>query len=57
LEKIDLSAVSAITNLADLMANHIAQVGADVVIDDLAGNTITLTGVSLANLDASDFVF
>ncbi|PPB79364.1 hypothetical protein LV82_02972, partial [Albidovulum inexpectatum] len=54
---IDLSAVSAITNLADLMANHIAQVGADVVIDDQAGNTITLTGVNLANLDASDFVF
>ncbi|MBC7285430.1 calcium-binding protein, partial [Hoeflea sp.] len=56
-EKIDLSGVSAIVGLADLMANHTSQAGGHVLIDDLAGNTITLVGVTLGDLDASDFVF
>ncbi len=56
-ERIDLSAVGSIVDLADLMANHVSQVGADVVIDALGGNLITLVGVSLADLDANDFVF
>ena len=37
--------------------NHIFQVGSDVVIDALGGNTITLQGVNLADLDAVDFIF
>ncbi len=56
-ERINLAGVTAITDLADLLANHATQVGGDVVIDDLAGNTITLTGVTLGDLDATDFVF
>ncbi len=56
-ERIDLSAVSAILDWSDLTSNHASQVGADVVIDDLAGNTITLLGVSLAGLGQGDFVF
>lgn len=62
LEKIDLSAVSAIAGLADLTlgdatSGAATQVGADVVIDTGNGNAITLTGVSLSDLDASDFIF
>ncbi|MEZ5715567.1 MAG: calcium-binding protein [Paracoccaceae bacterium] len=61
-EKIDLSGISAITSLADLdlasaASGAATQVGADVVIDTGDGGSITLTGVSLSDLDANDFVF
>ncbi|MDQ2091517.1 matrixin family metalloprotease [Marimonas arenosa] len=61
-EKIDLSAVSAIDSLADLdlsdPSNGAAtQVGADVLIDTGAGNSITLENVLLADLDGNDFIF
>ncbi|MEZ5714941.1 MAG: hypothetical protein R3D85_07100 [Paracoccaceae bacterium] len=61
-EKIDLSDVSAIASLADLNLGSATlgaatQVGADVVIDTGGGNSITLLGVDLADLDASDFIF
>ncbi|MEZ5715607.1 MAG: calcium-binding protein [Paracoccaceae bacterium] len=61
-EKIDLSDVSAIASLADLnlgsaSAGAATQVGADVVIDTGGGNSITLLNVSLADLDANDFIF
>ncbi len=56
-ERIDLSAVTEFTDFTDLMDNHVSQVGADVLIDDGAGNTITLLGVSVLDLDAVDFVF
>ena len=56
-ERIDLTAVSAIANLADLMANHLSQSGAHVVIDTGGGNSVTLSNVTLANLDAADFIF
>lgn len=56
-EKIDLSAVSAIVNLSDLMTNHATQVGSHVVIDTGGGNSITLNWVQLGDLDASDFIF
>ncbi len=56
-ERINLALVASITDFADLMANHMSQVGSDVVIDAGGGNTITLEGVSLADLDAVDFVF
>ncbi|MCE7029018.1 calcium-binding protein, partial [Jiella avicenniae] len=55
-EKIDLSAVTAITSFADLQANHLTQVGANAVITDGA-NTITLNNVLIADLDANDFIF
>ena len=56
-EKIDLSDVTAITSFADLVADHMDQVGSDVVIDDLSGNTITLQDVLLSDLDNPDFIF
>ena len=55
-EKIDLSAVTAITDFADLAANHLTQAGANAVIT-AGANTITLNGVAIADLDAGDFVF
>ncbi|MDQ2090605.1 calcium-binding protein [Marimonas arenosa] len=56
-EVIILRGVSAITGYADLAANHMTQVGADVVIDTGAGNSITIQNVNIADLDAGDFVF
>lgn len=56
-EEIDLSGVGAITGWADLSNNHMSQVGADVVIDDGLGNTITLLNVDLGDLNNTDFVF
>lgn len=58
LEVIDLSNISAIVDFGDLRDNHINQIGADVLIDDLAGNTITLSGIVLTELlDSNSFVF
>lgn len=56
-EDIDLSRVAAIRDFADLAANHMRQAGGDVEIDAGGGNTITLQGVALSDLDASDFLF
>ena len=56
-ERIHLSDVTEITDFQDLIDNHMSQVGADVLIDDGLGNTITLLGVQLSDLDAVDFVF
>ena len=51
---IDLSALDGVTQLNDLT---ITDVGGNAVITTSTGNTITLTGVSSSDLDASDFVF
>jgi hypothetical protein len=56
-EQIDLQGVTAITDFGDLRDNHMVQVGADVVIDDGAGLTITLQNVDLGDLGARDFIF
>ena len=59
-EQINLSGVSAITDFADLTnpgSPHMTQVGANVVIDDFLGNTITLRNTNIGDLDATDFVF
>ncbi|MEO0321050.1 MAG: calcium-binding protein, partial [Pseudomonadota bacterium] len=57
LEKIDLADVSDITDFADLMTNHL-QVDANGVVRIVVGtDSITLTGVSASDLDASDFIF
>ena len=55
-EVIDLSLVSAITDFADLQANHLSQNGANAVITDGA-NSITLNNVLIADLGADDFDF
>ena len=60
-EVINLAGVTSITSWTDLSnpANgHLyANAAGNVVIDDLAGNTITLTGVSVTDLGADDFLF
>lgn len=53
---VDLRAVSAIADYADLVANHMVQAGDNVVIDDHAGTVITLVGLSLDELESGDFL-
>ncbi|WP_372574029.1 calcium-binding protein [Ruegeria jejuensis] len=55
-DRIDLSGVAAITDFADLQANHLSG-GAEAVISDGLGNTMTLVGVAEGTLDAGDFIF
>jgi serralysin len=54
---IDLSGLATITDYADLVANHLTQSGADALLSDGAGNTLTLTGIDIANLYQDDFLF
>ncbi len=56
-EKIDLSGLSAITNFADLAANHLSQAGGNAVIETPGGHRITLLGVGTGELGADDFIF
>lgn len=56
-EDIVLTDVTAIRSFYDLSNNHMEQVGADVVIADGAGLTITLRDVNINDLDANDFLF
>lgn len=57
-DQIDLTAVSGVRSLADLLAIATSvNDGADTVINFGGGNTLTLSGVSRASLVASDFVF
>ena len=56
-EKIDLSAISAITDFNDLRDNHMSIQNGEVVIDTGTGQ-ISLTSVSLSDLlDGNDFIF
>ncbi len=52
---VDVSTVAAIVSFQDLQANHMDQVGADVVIT-YAGSKITLEDVTLGDLTASNFL-
>lgn len=66
-EKINLRAVSSITDFSDLQADHLSEVDVfydddltptpTAQIDDGAGLTILLLGVQIADLDSGDFVF
>ncbi|WP_424984582.1 calcium-binding protein [Microbulbifer sp. S227A] len=56
-DRIDLSDVASITGFNDLRNNHAEDVGGNLVIDDGAGNTLTLVGFSEAELRANDFIF
>ncbi len=62
-EKIDLSGVTSIigaddlAKFNDLTNEHLSEVNGNVVIDDLAGNTMTLNGVGIADLNQDDFIF
>ncbi|MGA9254078.1 MAG: hypothetical protein WBV71_16715 [Roseobacter sp.] len=56
-EFIDLEAVTEITDLSDLTTNHMNQSGADVLIEDGLGNSITINNTQLADLGEDDFFF
>lgn len=56
-DQVDLSAVASITDFTDLQNNHLSEVGGNAVIDDGAGNTLTLVGITQAGLAADDFIF
>ena len=56
-ERVDLSAISFITNWWDLSNNHMRSEAGNVIINAFNGNTLTLLGVNRSDLDASDFIF
>ncbi len=56
-EKIDLSDVAAIRGFWDLKHNHVTQGSDGLVIDDGAGNALTLDGLEIGDLDPGDFIF
>jgi len=62
-ERIDLSSVAEIVDFADLIANHLVDVGGTAVITYGGVNTIELTNWTLADIgvgeiiSASDFIF
>ena len=56
-DQLDLSAVAAITDFADLVANHATEMDGSVVIDDGSGNETTLFGLGLADISDAIFVF
>ena len=56
-EVLDLSNLTGIIDFADLSANHIMQEGGNVLIDDLAGTTITVNAVNIGDLNAVNFLF
>ncbi len=55
-DRIDLSGVAAITDFADLQATHLSG-GANAVISDGLGNTLTLLNVAEGSLIEGDFIF
>ena len=56
-ERIDLSAVSAITSYQDLITSHLSTDGNGNAVITAGADSITLLGVSVTQLDAIDFVF
>ncbi|MEM8871606.1 MAG: calcium-binding protein [Pseudomonadota bacterium] len=56
-DQVALGGVSNIEDFDDLLDNHIAQVGDDVVINDDAGTQVTLLDTALGDLEADNFLF
>ncbi len=56
-DRIDVSALSGITDFDDLMAQHLSQRGRNVLLRDGEGNSLTLAGVNVADLSVDDFLF
>lgn len=54
---VDLGLSARISDYADLVANHMTQAGADVVIDDGRGSLMILQDTQLSDLSADDFAF
>ena len=55
-ERIDLRQIDAITDFADLIANHLVMLSGNAVIDLGGGNQVTLTGIAASALTADDFL-
>ncbi|MGV3552414.1 calcium-binding protein [Rhizobium sp.] len=56
-DMIDLSDVASIKGFGDLRANHMSQIGNDVLIKAGANDWLVLSDVKLGQLSASDFLF
>ncbi|MCU0800538.1 MAG: hypothetical protein MUD11_01975 [Rhodobacteraceae bacterium] len=56
-DMINLTALSAVTDFADLLANHLRQSGANVLLDAGQGDLLVIRNVQLAQLDSGDFLF
>ncbi|MCC1495091.1 calcium-binding protein [Cognatishimia sp. F0-27] len=57
-DQIDLSGMNTVTSYFDMMANHIAQNGADVIIRGNNGEgTLRIEDVTIDTLNADDFLF
>lgn len=56
-EKIDLSQVSAITDFADLVDNHLGEDGMGNAVISVGANSITLEGIDASSLISADFIF
>jgi len=54
---LDLTGLASITDYKDLVKNHMKQVGHDVYIDGLNGDSILLKNVKMSALDIHDFLF
>lgn len=55
-DTLNLSGVNTIKSFEDLMAHHVAETAAGVVINGLHGDRILLGHVDIADLDAGDFI-
>ncbi|MGL4321766.1 MAG: M10 family metallopeptidase C-terminal domain-containing protein, partial [Paracoccaceae bacterium] len=53
---INIADLVAVMDFADLLANHLQQVGAHVVLDAGDGDELTIRKTLLSNLDAGDFL-
>ncbi|WP_415401460.1 CAP domain-containing protein [Tateyamaria sp. SN3-11] len=57
-ERIDLRDVASITSYSDMVkGGHLSESNGNVVISDLAGNTLELVGISATDLQVNDFLF
>ncbi|MCK5167294.1 MAG: calcium-binding protein, partial [Rhodospirillaceae bacterium] len=54
-DALDITGLNAFVGFADVMASA-SQVGADVIIDFGAGDSVTLNGAMLADLTVDDFL-
>ncbi|MCV9963080.1 hypothetical protein OIU34_14315 [Pararhizobium sp. BT-229] len=53
---LDLTGLAGISDYKDLVQHHMKQVGADVLIDGLNGDSILLKNLKMTALDAGDFL-
>lgn len=56
-DSLNLRGLASVTDWDDLAAEHMSQVGADLVIDGLNGDQIVLLNVNISDLDQSDVLF